>query len=104
MRIAAVAPSPAPAASGVTAVQALKPAATASTIKLQPLAKATPPEAAPMAPDATRSPSEFCGGQNFFTRSMCVYRECETPRWRAHPECVAARQAEEQRLRRMDQY
>ena len=104
MRIAAVAPSQAPAASGVSVVQASKPTATASAIKPQPVAKATPPEAAPMAPDATRSPSEFCGGQNFFTRTMCVYRECETPRWRAHPECVAARQAEEQRQRRMDQY
>ena len=104
MRIAAVAPSQAPAASGVSVVQASKPAATASAIKLQQVAKATPPEAAPMAPDATRSPSEFCGGHNFFTRTMCVHRECQTPRWRAHPECVAARQAEEQRQRRMDQY
>ncbi len=107
LRVAAVPPSQAAAASGASAVRLLLPPAASVDIKPQRSARATAVEAVPAvptAPDATRSPSEFCGGQSFFARAMCVNRECQTPRWRAHPECVAARQAEDQRQQRMNRY
>ena len=103
-RVAAVAPSHAAAASGVSDVRLPVPVSAPAVIKPQRVVKATAPEAARTAPDATRSPSEFCGDQNFFVRALCGNRACQTTRWRAHPECVAARQAEEQRQQRMDRY
>ena len=92
------------AASGVPAVRAaaMNPAPTEA--RSTRVAKVIPADAAPTGPDATRSPSEFCGGQSFLVRAVCVNRECQTPRWRAHSECVAARQDEEQRQRRLDRY
>jgi serine/threonine protein kinase len=54
--------------------------------------------------DATpRSPKAACGDLNFFSLAMCVHRECQTRRWRDHPQCVEARLIEEERQRRMDQ-
>ena len=91
-------------ASGVPAVRAAAVNPTPTEARSPRVAKVTALEAAPTGPDATRSPSEFCGGQNFLLRAACVNRECQTLRWRAHAECVAARQTEEQRQRRLDRY
>jgi serine/threonine protein kinase len=49
------------------------------------------------------SPKDACGDINFFALAVCVGRECQTSRWRAHPQCVELRYAEEQRRLRMDQ-
>ncbi len=50
-----------------------------------------------------RSPKDACGDRNFFALAICVSRECQDPNWRAHPQCVEARRADEQRQRRMEQ-
>ncbi len=92
------------AASGAPAARAAAVNPTPTEARSPRVAKVTAVDAAPTGPDATRSPSEFCGGQGFLLRAACVNRECQTPRWRAHAECVAARQAEEQRQRRLDRY
>ena len=92
------------AASGVPAVRAAAVNPAPTEARSPRVAKVIPADAASTGPDATRSPSEFCGGQSFLMRAACVNRECQTPRWGAHAECVAARQAEEQRQRRLDRY
>ena len=95
------------AASGVPAVRAAAATPTPTETRSPRVAKVASVETAPTVPtgpDATRSPSEFCGGQSFLLRAVCMNRECQTPRWRAHAECVAAHQAEEQRQRRLDRY
>jgi hypothetical protein len=38
-----------------------------------------------------RSPDEACSGRNFFSKAICVNRECETARFRQHPQCVKLR-------------
>jgi hypothetical protein len=50
-----------------------------------------------------RSPDEACRDRNFLTLALCASRQCDMPRWRDHPQCVAGRQVEEQRQRRMEQ-
>ncbi len=62
---------------------------------------ATPPAYAADAGPA--SPKAACGDINFFALAVCVGRECQTPRWRTHPQCVELRDTDEQRQRRMDQ-
>jgi serine/threonine protein kinase len=74
----AVATPPANRASRVDAVAEPAPAVVAS----QPAA-------------VERRPSEVCAANNFLTRAACIRRECQTPKWRAEPQCVEARAAEE---------
>lgn len=68
----------------------------------------SPPRAAPTspataaAPSASRSPADMCAGGNFIWRAICVSRQCKTPGWQAHPECVDARRIEEKRQRWTD--
>ena len=50
-----------------------------------------------------RGPKDMCGDRNFLSRAVCINRECQEPSFRALPECVEARRADEQRQRRMDQ-
>ncbi|MEO8151582.1 MAG: serine/threonine-protein kinase [Rhizobacter sp.] len=42
-----------------------------------------------------KSPDEACGGRNFFSKAICISRECASPRFRQHPQCVAQRQRNE---------
>jgi hypothetical protein len=44
------------------------------------------------------SPEAACAGLNYFALAMCISRECQNPRWRAHPQCLA-RAMEERRQR-----
>ena len=69
----------------------------------QPPSEAAPARANPVAAAAPRSPKEICGDLNFFAMAMCVSRECQTPQFGSHPQCVEMRRAEEQRQRRMEQ-
>lgn len=43
------------------------------------------------------SPSEACGKRVFLARAMCLDEQCATPRFHAHAECVAIREARERR-------
>jgi hypothetical protein len=47
---------------------------------------------------ASPGPIELCAAHNFFLRPFCVRRRCDDQRFRAHSECVQARQAEARRL------
>lgn len=40
-------------------------------------------------------PNAACADLNFFSRAICLSRECKTPRWRDHPQCVELRAIEE---------
>ncbi len=44
---------------------------------------------------AMRSPSEVCAGRNFFTKNLCITRECATARFQQHPQCVKLHQDNE---------
>jgi hypothetical protein len=48
------------------------------------------------------SPRQACGELNFFSMALCLSRECQTPRWQAHPQCVEPRRIEAQRQRDID--
>ena len=50
-----------------------------------------------------RGPRDLCGDRNFFALAVCMSRQCETPRWQAHPQCADVRRAAQQRQRRMEQ-
>jgi len=45
------------------------------------------------------SPSEACGKRVFLARALCLDEQCATPRFHGHAECVALREAREQRQR-----
>ena len=50
------------------------------------------PAPAPAAPVAARAgPVENCAGSNFFSRSMCIFNECEKPEFTRLPLCVENR-------------
>ncbi len=49
-----------------------------------------PPERAAVA-SGPASPREACGGRIFVALARCLSRECETPRFKNHPECVKLR-------------
>jgi serine/threonine protein kinase len=50
------------------------------------------------------SPEAACGNLNYFAAATCISRECQNPRWRAHPQCANARAMEERRQRQVDQF
>ena len=50
----------------------------------------------------TPGPREVCASRSIFTRSHCVQRRCEEPRYKAHPQCVRLRQDMPERYRRND--
>ena len=52
---------------------------------------------------APRSPKAACAGTNVFSHAICMSRECQAPRWNAHPECAESRAIEAERQRRIDQ-
>ncbi len=45
------------------------------------------------------SPSEACGKRVFLARALCLDEQCAKPRFHGHAECVALREAREQRQR-----
>ena len=58
------------------------------------------PASAPVVADPEpASPSEACGKRVFIARALCLDEQCEKPRFHAHAECVALREAREQRAR-----
>jgi len=48
------------------------------------------------------SPREACGSRVFLALALCMEEQCETPRFRAHPQCDAVRQMMERRRRSGD--
>lgn len=67
-----------------------------------PVAAYTPGPASAPAPADTHlpvSPSEACGKRVFLARALCLDEQCATPRFHGHAECVALREAREQRQR-----
>jgi len=108
----AVAAGPAGAASAAAPNPASQ-AAAASAPSPRPAVATRRPTAASASVVARRSatpgavlkgPEAACADLNFFTRAICVSRECQTPRWREHPQCVQARAIEEQRQRQKNQF
>jgi len=51
----------------------------------------------PAVPAGPSSPKEACGSRVFIALAMCLNEQCESPRFRGHPQCVQLR--EEQRRR-----
>jgi hypothetical protein len=89
-------PSPSGAPSVTTPV---KP--TAKVAKAAPPASATARETVPGAVVAV-SPRQACGELNALSMVLCLSRECQNPRWQAHPQCVEPRRIEAQRQRDLD--
>ena len=48
------------------------------------------------------SPREACGARKFIALLLCVQQQCETPRFRDHPQCVRLREEEADRRERMN--
>jgi serine/threonine protein kinase len=92
--------------------------------RLQPIAEPSPETAAPKArqrasgtalrqkrpeppldkpPATSPGPAQICSGHNFFSRAVCMTRECQAPKFLEHPECRDARRVAEGRLHRMEQ-
>ena len=67
------------------------------------LTDAAPSVAKPGIVSEPRSPDEACRDRNFLSLALCASRQCDMPRWRNHPQCLAGRQVDEQRQRRMEQ-
>ncbi len=87
-------PSAAPASSATPAAPA--------PVERAPIAAAQPsPASAVAAPDhdLPASPSEACGKRVFLARALCLDEQCAKPRFHGHAECVALREAREQRQR-----
>jgi serine/threonine protein kinase len=62
------------------------------------------PESPLEKPSATSpGPAQICSGHNFFSRAVCMTRECQAPKFLEHPECRDARRVAEGRLHRMEQ-
>ncbi len=90
---------PAPAAGAASSPTAPAPAPVERT---PPVAAYTPgPASAPVPADTHLpvSPSEACGKRVFLARALCLDEQCATPRFHGHAECVALREAREQRQR-----
>jgi hypothetical protein len=85
--------------------------AAASAPSVRPANAAKSPTAAAVAARRSASPGAVptgpkaaCADLNLFARAVCISRECQTPRWREHPQCAQARAIEEQRQRHKDQF
>jgi serine/threonine protein kinase len=95
-RAAATTPGPAGAPAVTTTA---KPTSEVAKTALQgsPAARVTVPAAA-----VADSPRQACGELNFLSMAVCLSRECQTPRWQAHAQCVEPRRIEAQRQRDID--
>ena len=56
-----------------------------------------PPPPAKVGAHDDVGPRSVCGDHNLLSRSFCVWRECSTPRFHDHAECVQLRREEEAR-------
>ena len=77
------------------------PAATAQLERAPPTAQ--PSTSSSPAAGVPAGPREACGNRIFIAMSMCIARECKTPAYADHPECVRLREIDEQRGRRIGQ-
>ena len=55
-----------------------------------------PAESRPDAMPQRRGPVENCAGNNFLTRPMCIFRECEKPEFSRLPLCVENRRRQQE--------
>ena len=94
----AVATTPVPADAPAVTTTA-KPTAKVAKIAPQdsPAARVTVPAAV-----VADSPRQACGELNFVSMAVCLSRECQTPRWQAHPQCAEPRRIEAQRQHDID--
>lgn len=81
-----------------------KPAAVASAVRV-PAAElpsgraegeAAPAETRPAAAPDRRGPVENCASNNFLTRPMCIFQECEKPEFARLPYCVENRRRQQE--------
>jgi outer membrane biosynthesis protein TonB len=56
-----------------------------------------PVQAPAAAPGAPSSPEEACGKRVFIAMAMCMTRQCGTPQFASHPQCVQLRKQEQDR-------
>jgi serine/threonine protein kinase len=52
------------------------------------------PPAQPVAPIVAQSPRQACGDRMILTMVICMSRECRTPRFQHHPQCLEMQRAE----------
>ena len=111
---------PADAMAGTSATTAATAATAATSGQPSAVAAASAPSIAAKSPTAAAAavaarrpaspgavptgPKAACADLNLFARAVCISRECQTPRWREHPQCAQARAIEEQRKRHKDQF
>ena len=108
-----VGPSPAPLAApgGAMAPDPARRDGTAAEAAESARQTAPRPSPAPTVSAARRaspgggpsSPKAACGERNYFALAICISRECQNPRWRAHPQCADTRAMEERRKKQVDQ-
>jgi serine/threonine protein kinase len=103
---AAIAPTPAAAvrkasssAPGLASTVAVASAGTAASAAAT--ARRQRSSEAPPALVMQREP-ELCGGMNFFSRTVCLARECRSPQHANQPACVDIRRTEEDRQQSME--
>ncbi len=63
------------------------------------VAQPVPTSAPAVAETEPASPSDACGKRVFIARALCLDEQCAKPRFHGHAECVALREAREQRAR-----
>ena len=108
-------PSPAPlATTGGAVAPGPAPRGGSRTEAADSVRKPTPrPSPAPPVVSADRralpggrpsSPKAACGDLSYFALAICISRECQNPRWHAHPQCADTRAMEGRRQRQVDQY
>ncbi|MBB2487897.1 serine/threonine protein kinase [Mitsuaria sp. WAJ17] len=89
--------APAAGAASVPTAPAPAPVERAPTVAVHTPGPAS--AAAPADAHQPSSPSEACGKRVFLARALCLDEQCATPRFHGHAECVALREAREQRQR-----
>jgi Protein kinase domain len=99
---ASAAHKPPPAASAAAAAVAVAAAARRPRIAEAPAASAPATAAAVVA--ATHDAGDFCSGMNFFSRTVCLTRECRLPQNANQPQCVAIRRTDEERQQSMERH
>ncbi|MBX9817121.1 MAG: protein kinase [Burkholderiaceae bacterium] len=76
-----------------------KPAPFASVKPVRP--EGRPAVAAASAPTVVAAPQELCPNASVWTRSMCVYQECQKPEYAQLPACIADRKRWESQSNRV---
>jgi hypothetical protein len=76
---------------------------TATVAKIAPQIAATTRVTVPAVVVAD-GPRQACGELTFLSMALCLSRECQTPHWQGHPQCVEPRRIEAQRQRDIDRF